>query len=133
MSMREPIVFVVDDDQAMREALRWLLESVDWTVETFASAGAFLEAYRPGRPGCLLLDVRMPGMSGLELQEEEASITELQSAFTTLLAKCKDAWLLNSLLKEAVLKMAKRSRVPMQFVANVLDEAQRSKPEIRQA
>jgi RNA polymerase sigma factor (sigma-70 family) len=62
-------VFVVDDDQAMRNSLKWLIESVAMQVETFHSANAFIESYYPGRSGCLLLDVRMPGMSGLELQE----------------------------------------------------------------
>ncbi|KAA6186350.1 response regulator transcription factor [Thiohalocapsa marina] len=61
-------VFVVDDDQAMRASLQWLIESIGMRVETFDSAQAFLDAYYPGRAGCLLLDVRMPGMSGLELQ-----------------------------------------------------------------
>jgi len=62
-------VFIVDDDAAMRESLRWLLESVSLDVETFANAEEFLAAYQPTRPGCLVLDVRMPGMSGLGLQE----------------------------------------------------------------
>jgi FixJ family two-component response regulator len=62
-------VFVVDDDQAMRNSLKWLIESVGMEVETYASADDFIESYYPGRSGCLLLDVRMPGMSGLELQE----------------------------------------------------------------
>ncbi|MGD2116901.1 MAG: response regulator FixJ [Chromatiales bacterium] len=62
-------VFVVDDDHAMRESLTWLIESVGLRVETYDSADAFLQSYYPGRSGCLLLDVRMPGMSGLELQE----------------------------------------------------------------
>ena len=62
-------VFVVDDDQAMRGSLKWLIESVGMEVETFESAHAFLDAYYPGRAGCLLLDVRMPGMGGLELQD----------------------------------------------------------------
>jgi RNA polymerase sigma factor (sigma-70 family) len=62
-------VFVVDDDEAMRNSLKWLLESEGCAVETFASASQFLDDYYPGRAGCLLLDVRMPGMSGLELQE----------------------------------------------------------------
>lgn len=61
-------VFIVDDDQAMRQSLRWLLESAGLEVETFDSAQRFLDAYYPGRAGCLLLDVRMPGMSGLDLQ-----------------------------------------------------------------
>jgi FixJ family two-component response regulator len=61
-------VYVVDDDEAMRESLQWLIESVGMRVRTFASADAFLKAYRADWSGCLLLDVRMPGMSGLELQ-----------------------------------------------------------------
>ncbi len=62
-------VYVVDDDQAARESLRWLLESVGHQVRCHASAQEFLDAYDGGAPGCLVLDVRMPGMSGLELQE----------------------------------------------------------------
>jgi two-component system, LuxR family, response regulator FixJ len=64
----EPTVFVVDDDLAMRTSLQWLIESTGMRVLTFESADAFLASYYPGRAGCLLLDVRMPGMSGLELQ-----------------------------------------------------------------
>jgi len=64
----EPTVFVVDDDQAMRNSLKWLIESVGMKVRTYGSADEFLSHYYPGRAGCLLLDVRMPGMSGLELQ-----------------------------------------------------------------
>ncbi len=67
MSSQET-VFVVDDDQAMRNSLKWLIESVGLGVKTFDSADAFLAACYPGLAGCLLLDVRMPGMSGLELQ-----------------------------------------------------------------
>ena len=68
----EPTVFIVDDDDAVRRFLTGLIESIDLKVEAYASAKDFLDAYRPGRPGCLLLDVRMPGMSGLELQRELA-------------------------------------------------------------
>ena len=67
--MTEATVFIVDDDQAMRSSLKWLIESVNMPVETFSSADEFIRSYYPGRSGCLLLDVRMPGMSGLELQE----------------------------------------------------------------
>ena len=63
-------VYVVDDDPAMRDSLRWLLESVDFQVHVFESATAFLEQYGGHRPACLVLDVRMPGMSGLDLQDE---------------------------------------------------------------
>ncbi len=72
MTVSEPTVFIVDDDDAVRRFLSGLIESVELRVETFASARDFLEAYEPGRPGCLVLDVRMPGMSGLELQRELA-------------------------------------------------------------
>ena len=67
---KQATVFVVDDDQAMRNSLKWLIESVGLTVRTYASADDFIKDYYPGRAGCLLLDVRMPGMSGLELQEQ---------------------------------------------------------------
>ncbi len=70
MTQPEPAVFVVDDDAAVRRFLAGLIESVELCVEAYASAQDFLEAYEPGRPGCLVLDVRMPGMSGLELQRE---------------------------------------------------------------
>jgi RNA polymerase sigma factor (sigma-70 family) len=53
----------------MRNSLKWLIESVGVAVESFASADDFLANYEPGRPGCIVLDVRMPGMSGLDLQE----------------------------------------------------------------
>jgi len=68
--MDEQTVFVVDDDAGMRKSLRWLIESVKLNVETYASAQDFLEAYTSDRPGCLVLDIRLPGMSGLELQEK---------------------------------------------------------------
>jgi FixJ family two-component response regulator len=66
----EPTVFIVDDDDAVRRFLTGLIQSIDLKVEAYASAKDFLDAYEPGHPGCLLLDVRMPGMSGLELQRE---------------------------------------------------------------
>lgn len=67
--MAEPTVFVVDDDQAVLRSLRWLIESVSLQVETFASARTFQNEYDRRKPGCLVLDVRMPGGSGLELQD----------------------------------------------------------------
>lgn len=66
----ESTVFVIDDDQAMRDSLRFLISSVGLTVECFSSAEDFLFAYDAGRPGCVVLDVRMPGLSGLELLEK---------------------------------------------------------------
>ena len=64
----EPIVHVVDDDQAMVESLSWVIQSVGLKAKTYIRAQDFLETYDPSQPGCLLLDVRMPGMSGPELQ-----------------------------------------------------------------
>jgi len=65
----DPTVFIVDDDPAMRESLTFLVSSIGLHVESFSSARDFLDGYAPGRIGCLVLDIRMPGMSGLELQE----------------------------------------------------------------
>lgn len=70
MSLQPPIVFVVDDDDATRHSLEFLLASLGVPVRSFASAEAFLAAWAPDQPGCLVLDVRMPGMSGLQLQRE---------------------------------------------------------------
>ncbi len=68
----EATVFVVEDNSAVRDSLRWLIASAGLGVEVFSSAPEFLAAHDPSRPGCLLLDVRMPGMNGLELQEQLA-------------------------------------------------------------
>jgi FixJ family two-component response regulator len=65
-----PLVFVVDDDLAMREALQDLLASVGMDVRLFASTQDFMQAQRPDAPGCLVLDVRLPGASGLSFQDE---------------------------------------------------------------
>jgi FixJ family two-component response regulator len=70
MSQKSASVFVVDDDDAVRNSLRLLLKSVGLPTVAFASAGEYLVSWHPAQPGCLVLDVRMPGMSGLELQEE---------------------------------------------------------------
>jgi len=64
---RPATIFVVDDDRVVREALRDLLQQDGRAVEIYASSEAFLDACRPGRGGCLLVDARMPGMGGLEL------------------------------------------------------------------
>ncbi len=68
MKEADPIVFVIDDDRMIREGLQSLIRSVGLRVETFASAQDFLAAKRPDAPACLILDVRMPGLSGLDLQ-----------------------------------------------------------------
>lgn len=70
MKTGEPIVFVVDDDPSVRETLADLIASVGLSVLAFKSAREFLESRRPAAPACLVLDVRLPGLSGLELQRE---------------------------------------------------------------
>jgi FixJ family two-component response regulator len=67
---QRPTIFVVDDDSAVRDALKLLLRSVGQSVETYGAGTEFLESYSEDRPGCLVLDIRMPGMSGLELQQK---------------------------------------------------------------
>jgi two-component system, LuxR family, response regulator FixJ len=69
-SAKQPVVFVVDDDSGVRSSIRILLKSVGINTTAFASAREFLAAYDHSQPGCLVLDIRMPGMSGMELQLE---------------------------------------------------------------
>jgi two-component system response regulator TtrR len=73
---QEPTVYVIDDDESIRELLAWLMKRNAIRAEAFPNAKSFLKAYRPGAPGCLILDLFMPGMSGLDLQQylKEAGI-----------------------------------------------------------
>lgn len=82
--MSAAVVFVVDDDASLRDSLRRLITSVGLKVDVFPSARAFLDAGRPDAPGCLVLDVRLPGLSGLDLQRELAETdAELPIIFIT--------------------------------------------------
>jgi len=107
----------VDDDAAVRHSLRWLAESSGWTVQTFDSAESFLKATPAGGPACLVLDLRLPGMSGVELQrvlvargralptvvvsaEQDARLREAArdlGAVALLSKPCRDVDLLNSI------------------------------------
>jgi FixJ family two-component response regulator len=73
MSDPSAVVYVVDDDPSVREALSSLIRSVELGVETFGSAREFLTRQPSDKPGCLVLDVRLPGLSGLDLQRELAA------------------------------------------------------------
>ncbi len=73
MMMQEPTVFIVDDDPDMRDSLRWLMETVGLRAACFESAVEFLRDFDVGAAGCLVVDVRMPGMSGLDLLEALAT------------------------------------------------------------
>src|ERR1700761_3466787 len=70
VSPREEIVFVVDDDARVREALGELLESLGWRAETFAAAADYLAYAKPDLPACLILDVELPDINGLEFQKQ---------------------------------------------------------------
>ncbi len=72
MDASGPVIFVIDDDKSVRDSLRRLLTSVGLSVEVFPTAQAFLGSRRPDTPGCVVLDVRLPGLSGLDLQRELA-------------------------------------------------------------
>jgi DNA-binding NtrC family response regulator len=74
MHEENPFVFVVDDDRSIRESLSNLIRSAGFNVQTFASAQAFLTSRRPDAPSCLVLDVQLPGLSGLDLQQELAKV-----------------------------------------------------------
>jgi len=73
-SAEEPIVFVIDDDASVREALRNLFRSVGFRVEVFGSASEFLQSKLPDVPSCLILDIRLPRVSGLDFQAELADV-----------------------------------------------------------
>ena len=72
MSEQQPVVFVVDDDDSVRSSLERLIRSAGFTVKTFALASQFLESEKPNVPGCLVLDVKLPGLGGLDLQRRLA-------------------------------------------------------------
>jgi FixJ family two-component response regulator len=72
MTEAQPVVFVIDDDQSVRDSLQGLLRSVGLEVKLFVSTQSFLESERSDAPGCLVLDIRLPGMGGLDFQRELA-------------------------------------------------------------
>jgi FixJ family two-component response regulator len=78
-----PVVFVVDDDISVRESLELLIQEAGWRVETFTSGREFLARPRVSVSSCLILDVRLPGVSGLELQQQLADRTEMPIIFMT--------------------------------------------------
>ena len=69
MNNTQGTIYVIDDDEAICKAIKWLLEPANLIVKIYHSAFTFLEEYNPNLRGCLLIDIRMPGISGLQLQE----------------------------------------------------------------
>ena len=114
--MATPLISVVDDDHSVRESLARLIRSVGFSVQVFGSAEEFLSAGQSREPDCLILDIRMPGMSGLELQRElSASDRDLRVVFITAHGSDEDVraralgagavdYLLKPLNEEEVLK-----------------------------
>ena len=87
-----PRVYIVDDDEGVRDYVVWLLQSAAWTVDAFDSAQAFLDAFDPRALACLVTDVRMPGLSGLDLQSElEARHIHLPMIFISACASVPTA------------------------------------------
>lgn len=88
MTTTLPLIRIVDDDEELRNSQKMLLASLGWSVKTYESALAFLSDDELTRPGCLILDVRMPGMTGLELQQElmRREIKLFRSSFFLLMA-----------------------------------------------
>ena len=90
MSHATPIVFVVDDDVSVRESLELLIRCAGWQPETFASAQEFLARPRVDVPSCLVLDVSLPGLNGLDLQKRIASIGRTcRSSSSPVTATCR--------------------------------------------
>ncbi len=84
MATASPIVFVVDDDVSVRESLELLIQNEGWQVKTFASAQEFLDHPRPALPSCLILDISLPGLNGLDLQQRvSAERTDMPIIFIT--------------------------------------------------
>ena len=146
-----PTVFIVDDDPAIRKSLRFLLETVGLHVETHASAREFLDRYQPERPGCLVLDVRMPGMSGLELQtkmrelrweipviiltgfgEVPVAVRAMKNGATDFSEKPVSQQILLEQIQQAIAKDAARreERAEQQSIAVRLDRLTRRESEV---
>ena len=83
MSENKPVVFVIDDSPSVRDALDSLIRSVHLNVQSFGSIEEFLQFKRPDAPGCIVLDVRLPGLSGLDFQREMAKSIDLPVIFIT--------------------------------------------------
>ncbi len=119
----KPVAYVVDDDESIRTLWRWLLESNGYPVETFQNAAEFLAHYRPGAPGCLVLDLRMPGMSGLELQEHLNSRgVEIPIVFATAHGDVPAAV---SALKKGAIDFIEKPFAPREAVAVVANAFRR--------
>lgn len=126
-------IYIVDDDDALRDSLVWLLESNDYRVKSFDSAEAFLAAYDADMAGCLLLDVRMPGMSGLELYER------LQDCHATLpvifITGHGDVPMAVAALKKGAVDFIEKpfsDREMLSLIENCLSEERDSRDRLRQ-
>jgi two-component system, LuxR family, response regulator FixJ len=119
----EPRVFVVDDDPAMRDSLRYLLESAAYKVSLYASAEEFLAQFRPEAPGCVLLDVRMPGgMGGLQLLDHLQAIEARIPV--VLFTGHGDVPMAVNALKAGAFDFVEKPPVPQQLLGRIGDAMQ---------
>lgn len=124
---RSGLVFVVDDDTSIRESLDALITSAGWRCETFASASRFLEHQRAAGPSCLVLDVNLPGVSGLDLQQRIAPLrAELPIIFITGFA---DVASTVKAMKAGAIEFLTKPLPPdvlLRAVANALEQSRRA-------
>lgn len=118
-----PVVFVIDADEAARSSLRRLIAAEGWAVETFASAAAFLARPRAAVPCCLVLDVTMPGTSGLELQRQLSTRTELSIIFN---AACDDVATSVQAMKAGALDFFTKPAADKDLLASIRKGLERS-------
>jgi FixJ family two-component response regulator len=130
MSQGKPIVFVVDDDASVRASLELLIESAGWQPETFASAQEFLARPCVLAPSCLLLDVNLPDLSGLELQSLLTDRTSMPIIFIT---GCGDAPLIVRAMKAGAVEFLTKPLVDHVLLAAIQDAINRSNAELSKA
>ena len=125
-----PIVYIVDDDVSVRESLELLVRSVGWDVETFATAGAFLARPRVLAPSCLVLDVRLPDMNGLELQKR--LVIERGAMPVIVITGFADIPIAVEAMKTGALEFLAKPVNPDEFLAAVQRAFERSQTSLAQ-
>lgn len=124
MPVVTPIVFVVDDDISVRESLEGLIADAGWRPELFASAGDFLARQRPSCPSCLLLDIGLPDLNGLELQKRIAAARQMPIIFITGLGDIRTSV---QAMKAGAVEFLTKPFVPEVLLTAIQDALERSR------